>query len=219
MFTNQIGWFWDDISSSGVFLCICVQLGPFPPCIAPSVSDIHPLIDNVLSAKGSDNISTKLSQALPPDLSLHDLPIKHKKLQQTLTRTLANTEMMDMIDSALTREDAARFRSLRGRGAGSWLDTVPSSPKLALEPSEIRLASLVRLGCCLTSQSLLGKCDCGRSVDINGYHLLTCKTGGGPVHTHTMLSQLCGLTASGAYTLITNGRLSLGTVTQTTGQT
>ena len=43
------------------------------------------------------------------------------------TRTHANTEMMDMINSASTREDAARFRSLRGRGAGSWLDTVLSA--------------------------------------------------------------------------------------------
>ena len=50
------------------------------------------------------------------------------------------------------------------------------------------MSSLVRLGCCLTSQSLLGKCDCGRSVDIDGDHLLTCKTGGGPVHTHNAIT-------------------------------
>ena len=30
-------------------------------------------------------------------------------------------------------------------------------------------------------------CDCGKKLDIQGYHLITCKTGGGPVHTHNSI--------------------------------
>ena len=30
-------------------------------------------------------------------------------------------------------------------------------------------------------------CDCGKELDIQGYHLITCKTGAGPVHAHNSI--------------------------------
>ena len=29
-----------------------------------------------------------------------------------------------------------------------------------------------------------GQCDCGKELDSDGYHLIKCKTGGGPVISH-----------------------------------
>ena len=36
-----------------------------------------------------------------------------------------------------------------------------------------------------------GQCDCGKELDSDGYHLIACKTGGGPVISHNnMVSAL-----------------------------
>ena len=79
------------------------------------------------------------------------------------------------------------MRSLQGRGAGGWLETVPTSDKHALKQNEFRLASCLRLGVCLPFSQLLVKCECGAELDREGYHLITCKYGGGPVWTHNTL--------------------------------
>ena len=52
----------------------------------------------------------------------------------------------------------------------------------ALSPCDFRLASLMRLGCQMRLAS--GQCDCGKELDSDGYHLITCKTGGCPVISH-----------------------------------
>ena len=38
--------------------------------------------------------------------------------------------------------------------------------------------------------SVIATCDCGKDVDGDGYHFLTCKTGGGPIGTHETLSSV-----------------------------
>ena len=80
-----------------------------------------------------------------------------------------------------SNEDIARFRSLQGKGAGSWLEAIPYSYSLALEPNEFRLAACLRMGVSLEFPSWLDQCECGRPLDNKGYHLITCNLGGGPV--------------------------------------
>ena len=46
------------------------------------------------------------------------------------------------------------------------------------------LASRLRLGCDMPLASAFDKCNCGQPNDREGYHLLTCKHGGGPIWTH-----------------------------------
>ena len=48
----------------------------------------------------------------------------------------------------------------------------------------------MRLDAPLPALSNIQKCmpNCGNSVDLYGYHLLTCKWGGGPIHRHHHLS-------------------------------
>ncbi len=60
-----------------------------------------------------------------------------------------------------------------------------SSSHVALSQYNFRLASMMRLRCDIPASSSC--CDCGKQLDIQGYHLITCKTGGGPVITHNSI--------------------------------
>ena len=39
--------------------------------------------------------------------------------------------------------------------------------------------------------SVTKSCECGKDIDGHGYHLITCKTGGGPVWTHETVANIC----------------------------
>ena len=76
------------------------------------------------------------------------------------------------------------MRSLQGRGAGAWLDVIPTSAKHALKNKRIFFSVLPEVGSGSTFTNWIKKCDCGHDLDEYGYHLLTCKYGGGPVWSH-----------------------------------
>ena len=66
------------------------------------------------------------------------------------------------------------------------MSAIPSSSHVALSQYNFRLATMMRLECDIPASSSC--CDCGKKLDIQGYHLITCKAGGGPVHTeHAMV--------------------------------
>ena len=65
------------------------------------------------------------------------------------------------------------------------MSAILSSSRVALSPHDFRLATMMRLGCDIPALS--NCCDCGKEMDIQGYHLITCKTGGGQVHTHNSI--------------------------------
>ena len=67
-------------------------------------------------------------------------------MTMTDRQTDRQTDFHCHLQGAVNKRDAARFRSVCGRGSGSWLEAVPSSEKLALNPSEFRLAALMRIG-------------------------------------------------------------------------
>ena len=77
----------------------------------------------------------------------------------------------------------ARLRSVERIGSGSWLEAVPFSEKLAFNPSEFRLAALLRMGCPMLFGGWLSHCECGKVLDKDGYHL-SYKHGGGPIWQH-----------------------------------
>ena len=140
-----------------------------------------------ISQYGNDNsISHSLHQATPPNYSLSNLG-SGSKLQQKLTDSLVKTEVSERINFASFSREASRLRSIQGRGAGAWLDAIPSSKKLALKPREFQLATFSRLGFLVDSSKWIQKCDCRKQLNSEGYHLLTCKTEGGPVWTHNTI--------------------------------
>ena len=64
------------------------------------------------------------------------------------------------------------------------MDAFPTSTKFALSSGDYRLATRVKLGCSMPLSSHLKQCECGRRL----FHLLTCKTGGGPVWSHNAIT-------------------------------
>ena len=83
--------------------------------------------------------------------------------------------------------DAARLRSLQGKGAGAWLESVLTSEKFAMNKNYFQIAAFLRLGQPMPFNSCATHCNCGRELDADGYHLLTCKLGRGPVWEHNNL--------------------------------
>ena len=107
-----------------------------------------------------------------------------KKLQQNLSSQLHETNANSCLETSISQSDraAAKFRSIRGKGAGSWLEVIPTEEILALKPHEFRLAASLRLDMPAPFVNWNIQCECGKLA--NEYHLLTCKHGGGPAWQH-----------------------------------
>ena len=58
-----------------------------------------------------------------------------KTLQHRLTEKHVKSQVLHMID--ISEKDAARLKSLQGKGSGAWLERIRSSQKLAISPSFI----------------------------------------------------------------------------------
>ena len=82
----------------------------------------------------------------PDHQSLEDFISYPKKLQQRLSNKIANDIAADNSQSERT---AARLRSVKGQGAGGWLEVIPTSDKYAIRSTEFSLASHLRLGLAL----------------------------------------------------------------------
>ena len=136
------------------------------------------------------SIASHLLQAMLENKSPGDLINNPKKLQQKLNLEQMEQIVSSILSNPLSQHSAARFRLLQGLGAGAWLDSIPSSAKLALKPSDFCLAMRMRLGLEMPLGSVVPICECGKDIDKDGYHLLICKTGGGPIWTHETLTSV-----------------------------
>ena len=125
----------------------------------------------------------------PDHQPLEDYIPYPKKLQQRLSNKIANDIAADLIANSQSERTAAsyRLRSVQSRGAGGWLEVIPTSDKYAIRSNEFSLASHLRLGLALPFTNFINECDCGKELDKNEYHLLTCKYGGGPVWSHNCI--------------------------------
>ena len=63
----------------------------------------------------------------------------------------------------------------------------PYFRKFAMNKNEFQIAAFLRLGQPMPFNSCVTHCNCGRELDADGYHLFTCKLGGGPVWEHNNL--------------------------------
>ncbi len=155
-------------------------------------SSLNQILHNVVHGDHGDpqrgSIAQALREAVPSDKQLEDMLRNKSKLQRKLTQDLASTAITDMIMISSCDREAARLRSLQGKGAGAWINTIPTSQKLALESRDFRLAACMRLGLSMPFKGYIQRCDCGVSLDGSGYHFLTCKWGGGPVWSHESIA-------------------------------
>ena len=113
-------------------------------------------------------------------MSLSNSPRNYKKLFSQLHEANANS----CLETLISQSDraAAKFRSIRGKGAGSWLKVIPTQEILALKSDEFCLAASLRLDIPAPFVNWNIQCECGKLADE--YHRLTCKHGGVPVWEH-----------------------------------
>ena len=116
--------------------------------------------------------------------SVSDLPSAGDKLQHQLKSVIDQVRVNSVFSAAPDNRGLSRLRSCQGKYAGRWLEALPSSRMLALKPCDFRLAASLRLGDPLPFAACVTSCNCGSAIDRSGYHLLTCKTGAGPVWAH-----------------------------------
>ena len=107
-----------------------------------------------------------------------------------LSSVTASSNAQYLLENAPTARDAARLRSTTGKGAGAWLNAIPTSEVFALNSCDFCLASFLRLGLLIAFSSWTTTCNYGALIDDSGYHLLTCKTGGRPVWSHELISSV-----------------------------
>ena len=132
-------------------------------------------------------LSPSLNDNLGNAPNLCDLSLNPVKLQQRISQGIDKLRADLILDDAKGARDAARLRSLQGKGAGAWLESVPTSDKFAMNKNEFQIAAFLRLGQAMPFNSCVTHCNCGRELDADGYHLLTCKLGGGLVWEHNNL--------------------------------
>ena len=77
--------------------------------------------------------------------SLSGLMANPVKLQNCLSSDIAEGIAATCIMQASSVKHAARIRSCQGRGAGSWLQAIPSTPKFVLKSSEFCVAAFLDL--------------------------------------------------------------------------
>ena len=106
-------------------------------------------------------------EALTPE-TFSGLIANPVKLQNCLSSDIAEESAATCIRQTSLVKHAARIRSCQGRGAGLWLQAVPSAPKFVVKCSEFRVTSFLRLGISLPYLKLLPKCDCNASLDEHG---------------------------------------------------
>ena len=153
--------------------------------------DLKSALDLLVNSNGvEESIAFSLMQAGSDGTDITEMIQVPTKLQQRLTRQHAKEKTSAMIEKAPSQRDAARLRSIQGKGAGAWLNAMPTSNKLALVSRDFRLAACLRLGLAMPFDGCIRQCDCGSFLDSCGYHLLTCKWGGGPVWTHECIANV-----------------------------
>ena len=118
--------------------------------------------------------------------SLKQLTERPKNLQSRLHTVKKDTLFQQFLQSCPDKEDRSRLISSGGAFAGKWLEAIPCSQPFTLSHAQFCTAAFVRLGVSLPQLSKVHKCvpQCGQEVDDKGYHLLTCKFGGGPIRRH-----------------------------------
>ena len=77
-------------------------------------------------------IGHHLSQALPPGKTLSGLLENSLKVQHNLTYNHVSEVVSQLLESDQPSRTKARLRSLQGKGAGAWLETIPSSSEFTL---------------------------------------------------------------------------------------
>ncbi|CAI7889957.1 unnamed protein product [Closterium sp. NIES-54] len=134
---------------------------------------------------------------LPP-LALQKLREEQETPSQDQLQCALSQEVQVAMADALTEESLAirsapemghtlRLVSLRGEGAGAWLQALPLTPDLCFSPGQFRTALAFRMG---IRQNVPTVCGCGELIADCSLpnHLLRCSTGPDRTRTHNQVA-------------------------------
>ncbi len=154
------------------------------PCFLASVHSVLPHMDRLLPGylhgtdiameEGEERWTALGTAELPPE------PVRG--VQAAWERPILDITLSQLLLGAATPEDAARYRALRDKDAGAWLNALPS-PQLGthLSNESFRFAISLRLGCDVCQPH---RCQCGAQVTPRGYHGLSCRRSAGRWSRH-----------------------------------
>ena len=114
------------------------------------------------------------------------LPDAPKKLQGKLHQAKKAVEFTQVLQQCTNSCEQARIQGCGGPNSGAWLDAIPSTHHFILGNDNFVNAVCLRLGKAIPCLHSLDQCvaQCGQPIDIEGYHAMTCKWGGGPIKRH-----------------------------------
>ena len=98
-------------------------------------------------------------------MSLEQLLADPHKLQSRIASAVYETDCHILLNESSDDLSRAHKRSVRGRGAGAWLQSIPMSGELAMNPCKFRIATCLRLGLPLPFEHWLSTCDCSAEID------------------------------------------------------
>ena len=145
-----------------------------------------PTIDSLVISQ-RQALSKALTQSIPVGETVSSFLSSTEKIQHQLYTSIAKHEAEQLISEAPTARDVSRLYSSKVKGAGAWLNAIPTSEVFTLDMHEFHLA-ILRLGLSIHIFDWMTTCNCGVTLDGSGYHLLTFKSGGGPVWLHEAIA-------------------------------
>ncbi|CAI7857395.1 unnamed protein product [Closterium sp. NIES-53] len=153
---------------------------------------------NALQPSAAHSITIQDMEGRLPPLALQILRREQESPSQDQLQRALSQEVHAAKADGLTEESRAirsapemghtlRLVSLRGEGAGAWLQALPLTPDLCFSPGQFRTALAFRMG---IRQNVPTVCECGELVaDCSPpNHLLRCSTGPDRTRTHNHLA-------------------------------
>ncbi|CAI7808915.1 unnamed protein product, partial [Closterium sp. NIES-54] len=153
---------------------------------------------NALQPSTAHSVTIQDMERRLPPLALQNLRAEQEtpsqdRLQRALSQEVhaakadTLTEESRAIRSAPEMGHTLRLVSLRGEGAGAWLQALPLTPNLCFSPMQFRTALAFRMG---IRQNVPTVCECGELVADCSLpnHLLRCSTSPDRTRTHNQLA-------------------------------
>ena len=171
-------------AASLAFLPGCIEKFPSAPTNIDTTPSERFLEGHIFRAIiGLHPVGEDIKSLIP---NAEQLPNWKPKLQAKLTQIL-QSDAAERLISRSDQRSQARIRSASGSESAAWLDALPSSNALSFSLAEFRIAALLRLGAEIPFLRDIDHCDCGATIDNEGYHTLTCARGLGAVRRHNAI--------------------------------
>ena len=117
---------------------------------------------------------------------------QQSKVQHTCLQKLWGTRSDEFLAGLTDPSDMARFRSVRAKHAGAWLDPGADDKDTEISHQRFLTACRLRLGRPHPQAQYISRCHCGDEVDKWGHHFLDCKVLSALVASHNSVRDLLG---------------------------